>query len=151
MRDELNAARHPAVHTQPRHPMHRSFSSQSLCSYGTNAKLFSINQANTCRLSQISWQRNDGRMNSSDPKPFSDISQRLKWHRNLEGLTQAEYAERIGIKRSAYSLWEAGSHRLSLDGALALRRKYGLSLDFMYEGIDDALPMTLRRAWQDRP
>jgi len=90
-------------------------------------------------------------MNSSDPKPFSDISQRLKWHRNLEGLTQAEYAERIGIKRSAYSLWEAGSHRLSLDGALALRRKYGLSLDFMYEGIDDALPMTLRRAWQDRP
>ena len=61
------------------------------------------------------------------------------------------YAASIGVKRSAFSLWEAGTHRMSLDGALALRSKYGLSLDFMYEGIDDALPMTLRAAWRGRP
>ena len=85
------------------------------------------------------------------PKPFSDIAARLLWHRELLGLRQEDYAASFGIKRSAYSLWEAGSHRLSLDGALALRKRYGLSLDFMYEGIDDALPMTLRNAWRDRP
>lgn len=84
-------------------------------------------------------------------RPFSDIAERLKWHREIEGLSQADYAATINTKRPAYSLWEAGTHRLSLDGALALRKRYGLSLDFMYEGIDDALPMTLRRAWLDRP
>lgn len=84
-------------------------------------------------------------------RPFADIAARLKWHREIEGLTQDDYAAKIGMKRPRYSLWEAGTHRLSLDGALALRRRFGLSLDFMYEGIDDALPMTLRNAWRDKP
>ena len=86
-----------------------------------------------------------------EPRPFADKAVRLKWHRELEGLTQEDYATKIGMKRARYSLWEAGTHRLSLDGALALRRRFGLSLDFMYEGIDDALPMTLRSSWRDRP
>lgn len=85
-------------------------------------------------------------------RPYADIAERLKWHREqIVGLKQEDYAATIGIKRPAYSLWEAGTQRLSLDGALALRSKYGLSMDFMYEGIDDALPMTLRNAWRERP
>lgn len=87
----------------------------------------------------------------TEERPYADIAERLRWHRSLEGLTQEAYAAKINTKRSAYSLWEAGTHRLSLDGALALRKRFGLSLDFMYEGIDDALPMTLRNAWRDRP
>lgn len=86
------------------------------------------------------------------PRPFSDTAERIKWHRQqIAKLTQEQYADAIGCKRAALSLWEAGTHRLSLDGALALRTKYGLSLDFMYEGIDDELPMTLRNAWRDKP
>lgn len=85
-------------------------------------------------------------------RPHADIAERIKWHRqSVVRMTQAEYADALGVKRSALSLWEAGTQRLSLDGALALRTKYGLSLDFMYEGIDDALPMTLRNAWRDKP
>jgi transcriptional regulator with XRE-family HTH domain len=83
------------------------------------------------------------------PRPFSEIADRLRWHRELMGLTQADYAAGIRTKRAAYSLWEAGTHRLSLDGALALRHKHGLSLDFLYLGDDDALPMALRNAWRD--
>lgn len=83
-------------------------------------------------------------------RPFGDIAERLMWHRALLDLTQEQYARRLGVKRSAVNNWESGNYRLSIDGALALRRKYGLSLDFMYEGIDDALPMTLRNAWIDR-
>lgn len=91
-------------------------------------------------------------MNRDKPRPFADIAERLKWHREvIEEKTQAEYAESIGVNRPPYSLWEAGSHRLSLDGALAIRKKYDLSLDFLYEGMDDALPMTLRKAWRERP
>lgn len=83
-------------------------------------------------------------------KPYADIAERLKWHRNLMNMTQEEYSAQLQVKRSRYSKWEGGSDRLSLDGALILRAKYGLSLDFLFEGIDDALPMTLRKAWIDR-
>lgn len=115
-----------------------------------NAKLFSPGQDNNRALRQEAWQTTVPRMD--DPaRPFPDVAERLLWHRELLGLTQEEYAAKLGMKRARYGLWEAGTHRLSLDGALALRRTYGLSLDFMYEGIDDALPMTLRNAWRDRP
>jgi transcriptional regulator with XRE-family HTH domain len=87
----------------------------------------------------------------SDDAPFSDIAMRIRWHRSLEGLKQEDYAKKAGIKRSQLSNWESGQQRVSVDGALALRRTYGLSLDFIYEGIDDALPMTLRAALRDRP
>ena len=91
-------------------------------------------------------------MTVEKPRPYSDIADRLKWHREaVMSLTQEEFATSIGVKRSAYSLWEAGTHRLSLDGALAIRNRYGLSLDFLYAGIDDALSMTLRNAWRERP
>jgi DNA-binding XRE family transcriptional regulator len=114
------------------------------------AKWVSKPQANSSELRQILWQNTLLGMGISD-KPFADIADRLPWHRESTGLTQDDYAAKIGFKRSTYSLWEAGSHRLSLDGALALRKRWGLSMDFMYEGIADALPMTLRAAWLDRP
>jgi len=101
-------------------------------------------------LSKISCQSIMALMEMSD-KPFGDIATRLRWYRDLEGLTQKEYAEKIGVKRATLNNWESGDYRLSLDGAIVLRKTYGLSLDFMYEGIDDALPMTLRQAWQSRP
>ncbi|RII39008.1 XRE family transcriptional regulator [Pseudooceanicola sediminis] len=97
----------------------------------------------TCRAKMLSM--------TTDARPFSDIAERIRWHRSLEGLTQDEYAQKAGLKRAQLNNWETGKLRLSLDGALALRRTYGLSLDFMYEGIADALPMTLRVAWRDRP
>ena len=84
-------------------------------------------------------------------KPFGDIAYRIRWHREVTGLDQLPYAEKAGLKRSQLSNWESGNTRLSLDGALLLRKTYGLSLDFMYEGIADALPMTLRSAWMDNP
>lgn len=108
-------------------------------------------QANISVLCRNPWQSNHGCM-KDQPRPHLDIAERIKWHREkVVRMTQADYAISLGVKRSALSLWEAGTQRVSLDGALAMRTKYGLSLDFMYEGIDDALPMTLRNAWRDKP
>ena len=84
-------------------------------------------------------------------RPFADIAARIRWHRALEALDQKAYAQRLGVTRSSLNNWESGDYRLSLDGGLAMRRTFGLSLDFMFEGIDDALPMTLRQAWRDSP
>lgn len=88
---------------------------------------------------------------TENQKPFDDIAERIRWHRALLGLTQQEYAAKAGLKRAQLNNWESGDYRLSIDGARALRKTYGLSLDFMYEGIEDALPMTLRQAWMDKP
>jgi transcriptional regulator with XRE-family HTH domain len=89
-------------------------------------------------------------MDHNKVRPFTDIAERIKWHRMLQKLNQAEYAEKIGVKRAAFSLWEAGTHRLSLDGALAIRERYQLSLDFLYAGNADALPMALRNEWLEK-
>ncbi len=82
-------------------------------------------------------------------KPYLDIAARVRWHRSLTGLNQQAYATKVGIKRSQLSNWESGIQRISVDGALLLREMYGLSLDFIYAGNDDALPMTLRQAFRD--
>ncbi len=84
-------------------------------------------------------------------KPFSDIASRIKWHRALLDMTQADYAGKAGLKRAQLNNWESGDYRVSIDGARALRHTYGLSLDFIYEGISDAGPMSLRNAWLDKP
>jgi transcriptional regulator with XRE-family HTH domain len=85
----------------------------------------------------------------SQQAPYYDIGQRILWHRNFVGMTQSEYAVHIGAGRSALSNWEAGIQRLSLDGGLKLREKFGLPLDFLFCGDADALPKTLRFAWTE--
>lgn len=82
-------------------------------------------------------------------KPYPDIAARIRWHRGLMSMTQSDYADAISVKRTRLAVWETGTQRLSLDGALALRRKWGLSLDFLYLGDAGALPMTLCNAWLD--
>lgn len=86
-----------------------------------------------------------------DTRPYADIGERLAWRRSLEGMNQTEFAELAGLKRSQYGNWESGTSRLGLDGALALQKTYGLSLDFLYLGVSDALPMTLMNEWNRRP
>jgi DNA-binding XRE family transcriptional regulator len=95
------------------------------------------------------WQDTVPAMNSD--APFAEIAERIRWHRELVALRQIDYAKKAGIQRSALANWESGQQRVSLDGGLALRRTYGLSLDFIFEGIADTLPMSLRQAWIDRP
>lgn len=96
----------------------------------------------------FSWQAMIPLMENA---PYGDIAARIRWHRAYEGLNQTDYATQAGIKRSQLSNWETGQQRVSVDGALQLRDTYGLSLDFIYAGNVDALPMTLRQALRDKP
>ena len=84
-------------------------------------------------------------------KPYADTAARIKWHRALLELTQSEYAERAGLKRAQLNNWESGDFQVGLAGARRLRRIYGLSLDFIYEGEVEALDMALRKALLDKP
>ena len=109
----------------------------------------SLVKPNERELPQVFWHGRNHGMDITD-RPFFDIAERIRWHRAIEGLEQKEYAEKAGLKRAQLSNWESGDYRLSIDGARALRKTYGLSLDFLFEGIEDALPMTLRAAWRDK-
>ena len=84
-------------------------------------------------------------------KAFADTAARIRWHRDLLGLTQTEYAQRADLKRAQLNNGESGDYQVGLAGARKLRKTYGLSLDFIYEGVADALPMNLRNALLDKP
>lgn len=108
-----------------------------------NSNFLGMCQDNLSHSCQKNWNAILLEMAES-AKPYRDIGERPLWRRELTGLDQEEFAQRAGLKRSQYSNWESGSHRLSLNGALAIRQTWGLSLDFLFEGIADALPMNLR-------
>lgn len=73
-----------------------------------------------------------------DLSSYGAIGMRLVELRASEGLTQTEFANLIGVKRSRYSLWECGAQRLSLNGALALHKVMAVSLDWLFLGDDEA-------------
>lgn len=50
------------------------------------------------------------------------------------------FAEKAGLGEQTYGPWENGVREISRDGAKALCRTYGLSLDFIYFGNKAALP-----------
>lgn len=84
-------------------------------------------------------------------KPYADQAARIVWHRNLLDKTQQEYAALAGLKRAALNNYESGDFQIGLAAARALRKTYGLSLDFIYEGEVETLPMNLRKALLDNP
>lgn len=100
----------------------------------------------------------EGMVNPDRIRPYEDIAARLRAAREAYGeslipprvVGQQEFAEKAGLKHSQYKNWESGAFQCSLSGARALRKTYGLSLDFIFEGILDALPMSLRSALSDK-
>lgn len=86
---------------------------------------------------------------ANSKNPFHETGLRLRWHRDFLGLEQREYAEKAKINPKTYSNWETGYAQVSLRGARSLRAAYQLTLDFIIEGVPDALPATLFKAWSE--
>lgn len=75
------------------------------------------------------------------PTPYAAEGKRLRAARLALGYNVLErYAKKAGISPSLYSMHETGSRMITLERARALKRTYGLDLDFIYDGEDDALP-----------
>lgn len=82
---------------------------------------------------------------------YAAIAERLRSVRDVYGFSAKDFAERAGIDPKRYYNWENGKDRISIDGASQLKREYGLSLDFIYDGNVDMLPHKIAVALSSKP
>jgi transcriptional regulator with XRE-family HTH domain len=80
-----------------------------------------------------------------DPRNTNNeaISRRLRALREAYTPSQVEFCEMVGLKPPAWNNYEKGTNRISLDAALALAQKTGVSLDWIYYGDESGLPLRL--------
>lgn len=82
-------------------------------------------------------------------RTHAQIGKRLSLSRRALDLTQIEFAERAGLQQSAYSQYETGGKRPSVDTANALCDTYSLTLDWIFRGDPSGLPYRLHSAIGD--
>lgn len=71
------------------------------------------------------------------------VAQRLKLFRKALGLRAVDMRRPLGISSSAWSNWENGTRRISLNEALSLTTAYPITLDWIYRaskrGLDEGV------------
>ena len=71
------------------------------------------------------------------------IGQRLTLLREAVGKKPAEMADMLDIERTYWSRFEGGKRKLSDEVAVLLVERFGVTLDFLYLGRWDKLPLDL--------
>lgn len=77
------------------------------------------------------------------PSEVEQIAYRLRIGRMAQGLKAAELCRLAKIAPNRYSQWEGAQGRPDLDGAKLLRKAFGYTLDWIYEGDASGLPHAL--------
>ena len=68
------------------------------------------------------------------------VAARLQRVRDILGLNKREFAASIGVTEQTYNPFETGKRDLSLTAAKLIRKRYGVSLEFLYFGNKNDLP-----------
>ena len=92
------------------------------------------------QLSALSQNANDIDMPPMTPK---NTGRRLLRTREALELSQAEFCRQIGVERNLYNPFEKGRRRITIDVAMKIRNRYGITLDWIYAGDPHALPSDL--------
>jgi transcriptional regulator with XRE-family HTH domain len=71
---------------------------------------------------------------------------RIERVRAAYGLSQSDFARRIGVKPHTYNGWLDGEKRPGVDTALKIRKEFHVSLDYIYAGDTSSLPVKLELA-----
>lgn len=73
-----------------------------------------------------------------------DVARRLLRARRALGIEdQNEFGEAAGLSQSLYNKFELGRRLLTLQAAMKLCHRYGLTLDYLYRGDPSGLPYKL--------
>ena len=75
----------------------------------------------------------------------SGTGNRLKKTRKALGLSQLEMCDKLGVSQGNYSQWENGRQLIDPFKALILSQKFGITMDYIYGGIETALPEDIRK------
>lgn len=73
------------------------------------------------------------------------IAHRLKLLRIALEVSQVQVCRATNISPTAWSNYECGLRRISLDNALAVKKQFGVGLDFIYWGDPAGLEQQLYR------
>ena len=63
-----------------------------------------------------------------------EISNRLAALREKLGLDQTAFAKSLGIEKNTYNAYERGKRPLTIETAKKIRRRYGISIDWLLFG-----------------
>lgn len=67
------------------------------------------------------------------------MNERIKQIRRELGLTQTEFAERIGLKQNSIALIESGKRNISDQAVLSICREYGVNEEWLQTGTGEKM------------
>ena len=70
------------------------------------------------------------------------IGNRLAMIKRAYGLTQQQFADRIGVTQGAISGWLTGYRHLGLQSALVICDEFNVTLDYLYRGESGGLTVS---------
>lgn len=79
-------------------------------------------------------------------EPYRAIGHRLERVREAYGISQSEFARRIGVRPHTFNGWLKGDKRPGVDTALDIRKEFHVSLDYLYAGDTSTLGVKLEYA-----
>lgn len=76
----------------------------------------------------------------SDKTPHTAVTRRLVLIRQWQAESAADFCRKAGMSPSAWNNYETGDRRISIDAAIALCDRFGVTLDWIYRGRIAGLP-----------
>lgn len=67
---------------------------------------------------------------------YAATGHRIKSMRVASGMSQADFAKRLGFNVTQYANWEAGTRRPTVDAAIVLCDAFDMSLDWLFRGSE---------------
>lgn len=79
-----------------------------------------------------------------------DVARRLRLVRIALGIQdQRDFGEAANLEQSLYNRFETGKRLLTLQAAMKLCERYGITLDYLYRGDASGLPYKLHNTIRD--
>jgi transcriptional regulator with XRE-family HTH domain len=83
------------------------------------------------------------RMTAVEDRSMGSIGERLRLTRVALGMSQVQFAGKVGVSTASYNQYEKGRRRLAIEQAIKIQGAHNLTLDWLYlgdrSGLTDAV------------
>lgn len=83
--------------------------------------------------------------------PYAEIGARVRALRTHLGFSVKDFADMNSWGATQLTNWEQGHRRITVEAAVKLRQRYDIPLDWLYLGIESALPQNMAKALSSKP